>query len=271
MKALSRISIAVLACLVLAVPADATPTLELAPSTETVAIGGTGEVTYTLSGSGGSKESYALFISAQPQSEVKCPRVGGSEPSWISVGGDGIGSSPFKETFTLPHARYENKGRYTLCAMRDVNGGSCEANHSTDAQCASAYATLVVAESTKEYEAKEAAAKQKAEEEREAKETAATKQHEEEAAKSAAERKATEEYQAKVKTEEEAAKALSAVSPLPAPVVTTPPAVALVKPSVVKPVSKPVSKRAKALKLCKKLKKHKRVVCEKRAKRRYKK
>jgi hypothetical protein len=58
------------------------------------------------------------------------------------------------------------------------------------------------------------------------------------------------------------------VAPAPAPVVKPPPPAA---PEVV-PVVKPVSKLAKALKMCKKLKKHtKRVACEKRAKRRYKK
>jgi hypothetical protein len=56
-------------------------------------------------------------------------------------------------------------------------------------------------------------------------------------------------------------------SPAPAPT----PAATPVTPRVT-PVAKPVSKLAKALTLCKKLKKHsKRVACEKRAKRRYKK
>jgi hypothetical protein len=57
------------------------------------------------------------------------------------------------------------------------------------------------------------------------------------------------------------------VAPTPAPVVMPPPPVA---PAT--PVVKPVSRLAKALKLCKKLKKHsKRVACEKRAKKKYKK
>jgi hypothetical protein len=64
-----------------------------------------------------------------------------------------------------------------------------------------------------------------------------------------------------------------APTPVATPGVTTPSAVApvaLVKPSVVKPVAKRVSKLAKALKLCKKQKnKHKRAKCEKLAKRKY--
>jgi hypothetical protein len=56
-----------------------------------------------------------------------------------------------------------------------------------------------------------------------------------------------------------------------APVAVTPPPPVVPATSVVTPVTKPMSKLSKALKQCKKLRKHsKRVACEKRAKKKYK-
>jgi len=283
------ISIVVLSCLVLAAPAGAerfkqTINISVSPNPTIGSTSSYNPLTYKVEGETEQTETYGVYthILELPE-EAACP----AQPTGnylqvtipeVKVHETSLDPSHFEGEGTLPWNMYGQKGEYRICAYLKYKG-----EHAPQNETVINTTVLTVTESYAEYEEKEAAkkaneeklaAEKKASEEKVAvekktheEEAVATKKHEEEAAAKKKEEEAKNigtgngsSTNPSTSSTTPITMATTATNSLTAPVVT---------PVVVKPQTE--SKLVKALKQCKKLKKHsKRVVCEKRAKKKYK-
>ena len=172
MKALSRISTAVLLCLILAAPAAAerfkqTINISVSPNPTIGSTSSHNPLTYKVEGETERAETYVVYmhVLGLPE-EAACP----AEPNGnyqqitipeVKVHESSIDPKHFEGKGTFPWNTYEQKGEYRICAYLRYKG-----EHAIEDETVISTTVLTVTESYAEAVAKEeAAAKRKAEEE----------------------------------------------------------------------------------------------------------